>query len=328
MLGAPLLLFICWARAAAASVPTIPLRNGVQMPMIAAGSGAWNSSRTFESFSAALSVGFTALDTAHEYGNQAGVAQALKNVNRESVFVTTKVPGCMAGRDLLNPFDCRRETKKILEDNLVKLNLSYVDLVLLHYPPAPAWLLRSCGELTGSCAMERGQWDAMEEFYRAGKARAIGVSNYCPSCLRCLESADEYPMVNQIAYHVGMGVDPEGFMTYASGRRMVIQAYGSLGNPPLDPRDPGLSPEILHGNITSSVARAHNKSTVQVALKWIVSQGIPAITKSGNAKHLAEDLDLWSFNFTSKEFADLTSMKKPSGRPSFVCNGLSESTIV
>merc|ERR1712107_891031 len=111
-----------------------------------------------------------------------------------------------------------------------------------------------------------------------------------------------------------------GFVVYAKERGMQIQAYGSLGNPPLDPRDPGLSPEILHGNTTTAIGHAHNKSTPQVALKWIVSQGIPAVTKSGNPKHLAEDLDLWSWNLTSREFDDLTSMTKPGGRPSLVCN--------
>jgi len=189
------------------------------LPMIAAGSGAWNNSRTFDSFSAALTAGFSALDTAHEYANQEGVAQALKMVKRARVFVTTKVPGCMTGIDLLNPFDCYRETKAILDDNLAKLDVDYVDLVLLHYPPAPAWLFRSCGNLTGSCEMERGQWRAMEEFYKDGKARSIGVSNYCPSCLECLDYVDVYPMVNQIQYHVGMGDDPQGFFVVRKAAR-------------------------------------------------------------------------------------------------------------
>lgn len=302
-----------------ATVPTIGLRNGVKMPLIAAGSGAYNNDEAFSSFSAALKVGFTAVDTAHEYGNQEGTGRAIRTVDRERVFVETKVPGCMTDPKSLNPFACYSDTTKILDKNLQSLNLSYVDLVLIHYPPAPSWIFRSCSNFTGACEMVRRQWKAMEEFYKAGKARAIGVSNYCPSCFACLDYADIFPMVNQIEYHLGMGLDPKGFMTYAKRHDMVIQAYGSLGNPPLDPRDPGPSPVILHGNTTTRIGLAHNKTSVQIALKWLVAQGIPAVTKSSNPKHLAEDLDLWSFNLTSEETAALNAMVTPAGSPSFAC---------
>jgi len=279
------------------------------------------------SFSAALKLGFTAVDTAHEYGNQAGAGQALQSVQREAVFVETKVPGCMTDPSSLNPFACYSDTKHILEDDLKKLNLSYVDLVLIHYPPAPSWVFRSCSNFTGGCEMVRRQWKAMEEFYREGKARAIGVSNYCPSCFECLDSAEVFPMVNQIQYHLGMGLNPKGFMDYARTRGVQIQAYGALGNPPLDPRDPGASDIILHGNITTSIGRAHNKSSVQIALKWLVDQGIPATTKSTNPRHLAEDLELWDFELTSEETVRLNAMKKPSGSPSFACSDRESSSM-
>merc|ERR1712083_1128086 len=109
-------------------------------------------------------------------------------------------------------------------------------------------------------------------------------------------------------------------MTYGKEHKVVVQAYGSLGNPPLDPRDPGIDPLILHGAIPTKIAQAHNRSTVQVALKWIVHKGIPAVTKSGNPIHLAEDLDLWSFNLTDDDIATLDAMSKPGGSPSFACN--------
>ena len=113
--------------------------------MVAAGSGAKNSSWTEASFLAALKVGFTAFDTAHEYGNQAGVGRALATVPRSSVFVTTKVPGCVVDPGTLNPFECGKETAKIFDDNLKLLNMTYVDLLLVHYPPLPTFILRSCG---------------------------------------------------------------------------------------------------------------------------------------------------------------------------------------
>lgn len=212
---------------------------------------------------AALKVGFTAFDTAHEYGNQQGVGRALGTVPRSQVFLITKTPGCVVDPATLNPFACGKETTRVLEKNLALLNMSYVDLLLVHYPPLPAWLRRSCG--TGSCEMLRAEWSAVEAFYKAGKARAIGVSNFCPSCFECLRDASVQPMVNQLAYHIGMGVDPAGSRSYCAQRGCVVQGYGTLGNPPLDPRDPGPPPEILHGNLTTRIAHAHNVSTAQVA---------------------------------------------------------------
>merc|ERR1712193_281334 len=95
-----------------------------------------------------------------------------------------------------------------------------------------------------------------------------------------------------------MGLDPQGFMSYGKAHGVTIQAYSALGN---TPGAHHASSEILSGNLTSRIAKAHNKSTVQVALKWITSQGIPAVTKSANPSHLAQDLDLWSWNFTDDE---------------------------
>merc|ERR1712176_196071 len=117
----------------------------------------------------------------------------------------------------------------------------------------------------------------MEEFYKAGKAKAIGVSNYCPSCFECLKGTDVFPMVNQVMFHVGMGVDPSQIMSYGASKGVVTQAYSALGNTPWTKH---ANPDILHGNVTGTVARAHNVSNIQVALKWIVQQGIPAVTKS------------------------------------------------
>jgi len=292
----------------------------VNLPLISAGSGGKDSSWTYTSFKAALSAGFTALDTAHEYGNQDGAGKAISEVNRTSVFVETKVPGCLVDGSMLNPFKCYNETVQVFENNLELLNVSYVDLVLIHYPPLEVFVTRSCGNLTGSCQMVRAQWKAMEEFYSSGKARAIGVSNYCPSCFDCIESTKVQPMVNQLQYHVGMGPDPQGMMSYCKTKGCIVQAYGSLGNPPLDPRDPGPSHEILYGNLTTSIAKAHNKSTVQVALKYIVAQGIPTVTKSGNPVHLAEDLDLWSWELDPDEMQALQAHRLPHGSPSFACS--------
>jgi len=303
--------------------PTVTLRNGVKMPMLAAGSWQYNSSTAFDSISAAFQVGFTMVDTALDYGNQEGVGKAIAAVPRDHVFVETKVPGCLLDRSTLNPFRCYEDTKKNLATDIRLLNVSYVDLVILHFPPLPTMILRSCGSLSGSCAMIREQWKAMEEFYNAGKARAIGVSNYCPSCFDCLKDVDVFPMVNQVGFHLGMGPDPAGFVSYGKQHGVQVQGYSVLGN---TPNSKHASDEILHGNLTTAIAKAHNKSTIAVALKWVVSQGVPAVTKSDNPAHLAADLDLWSWQFTPEELDQLNKHTKPSGSPSFACSSAAEET--
>jgi len=308
---------------APANPPTVTLRNGIKMPMIAAGVYQYNTSEAYASLSAALGAGFTMVDTALDYWNQEGVGRAVREVDRSKVFVMTKVPGCANPLEntTRNPFTCYKDTKKNLERDVELLNLSRVDAVILHFPPFPSFVARSCGELTGSCEMVRAQWNAMQEFYDAGKATAIGVSNFCPSCLGCLKDAHTQPHINQIMYHLGSGVNAkaQALIEYHKEHGIATQGYSTLGNTPFTHH---ASDDILHGNLTTSIAKAHNVSTVQVALKWVVSQGVAAVTKSSNPKHLASDLDLWSWNLTDAVMAALSAHRSPDSPsyPSFACS--------
>jgi diketogulonate reductase-like aldo/keto reductase len=306
---------ICVVPVAIAAVPTVRLRNGVQMPLIAAGSWQYNDTQAEASISAALKVGFTMVDTALDYNNQAAVGRAIRNsgVPRDSVFVETKVPGC--GFDNISTTSCYEDTARALETDLELLNMTYVDLVILHFPPHASFYLRSCHLWV--CTQVRQQWRALEEFLEAGKARAIGVSNYCPSCFACLDAnSTVFPMVNQVGYHIGMGPDPSGFKSFADKHGMILQAYSPLGNTPWSQ---GPDKDILKGSLTTSLAQAHGKSTIAVALKWLVQHGVAVVTKSSNPEHLAEDVDLWSWNLTEAEMASADSYHR-FGMPSFACN--------
>lgn len=317
--GCLLLLVPC-----AAIPPTVTLRNGVKMPLIAAGSWQYNDTQAEASIAAALEVGFTMIDTAYGYYNQKGVGRALnahfaKGTPRDQIFVETKVLGCGMGPPASNPFQCYSSTMEMLKNNTEELNLPYVDLVITHFPPAQTFLLRSCGNWNGACQEIREQWRAMTEFYKAGKAKAIGVSNYCPSCMDCLKDAEVPPMVNQMMYSMGMGEDPDGRMTSDKKRGVVTQAYSALGNTPWAKH---ANPDIISGNLTTRIAKKHNVSTVQVALKYIVSQGIPAVTKSSNPKHLASDLDLWSWDLDDDDKKALNAKRYPliKHMTSYACN--------
>merc|ERR1712039_52938 len=131
-------------------------------------------------------------------------------------------------------------------------------------------------------------------------------------------------MVNQVSVHIGMGPDPSGILSFCRQKGVVVQAYSPLGNTPWRKAP---NQEILKGNFTSTLAQRHGKSTIAIALKWLVQHGVPAVTKSSNPVHLAQDLDLWSWNLTDAEMADADRLKI-FGMYSFACNFEEESTLV
>ena len=151
----------------------------------------------------------------------------------------------------------------------------------------------------------------MERAYNEKLTRAIGVSNFCVSCFQCIDKVlTVRPALNQVQYHVGEGADPEGLRTYCKDNGIVLQAYSPLGNN---------ATELIHGKELSAIAAAHNKSTVQIALKWIWQNGVPLATKSTKPEHLSEDIDIFSWKLSTQEMATLNAATKPSGTPSFMC---------
>jgi len=306
-----------------------------EMPMLATGTYQYNMSEAYSSISAWLNVGGRSIDTALDYWNQEAVGKAMKDsgIPRNQIFLQTKVPGC--GNPMENttrdPLTCYADTAKNLLADIEKLAVDYVDSVIIHFPPFPSFAVRSCGDLTGSCEMARAQWKAMVEFYKANKTKAIGVSNYCPSCFECLKDSEVFPMTNQVMFHVGMGPNSgiEGLLNYSKTKGVITQAYSSLGNTPWGGH---ANPDILHGNVTSAIAKNHNKSTVEVALKYIVDKGIPSVTKSNNPAHLASNLGIFGWKLTDEEHATLDQYVLPGSRAfdkySFACNSVEDSIVV
>jgi diketogulonate reductase-like aldo/keto reductase len=301
--------------ATAASVPHVSLSNGVLMPVLAAGVGGFNSSAAADSIRSALSLGFNSIDTAHDYNNFAGVAAAIKTVPRENFFLTTKVPGCGVPTQGLYP-PCFNNTLKLSANDLSSLQVNYVDLLLLHFPP-----LFGCKQGSQSCKNMQEQWSAMEQLYQTNKTRAIGVSNYCKECLQCiLEMARIKPMVNQMETHVGIPPDNHGLRPFCETNDIVLEAYSPLGH--------GM---VLDDPALVSIASAVNKSSAQVALRYVLQLGSgdslsPFVTSSSNTKHLQEDLDVvaggWSLS--ASDMATLSIVTKPScliEAPGGCCSG-------
>jgi len=273
----------------AATVPTHKLNNGVEMPMMSIGTWQYDVSTAEQVVKDALSVGFNHIDTANNYRNQKGVGAALKGVDRDSYFLTTKIPDGTAS-----------QTRSYLQQDLDELGLDYVDLMLVHYPPR-----------SNSCSAMQEQWAAMEEFYKAGKAKAIGVSNYCPSSIECImQTATVTPAVNQVQYHVGMGVDPIGVKSASEKHGIHLQAYSPLGNGKSD---------LITGDLVTTIGSNYGKTGAQVALRWIQENGVSLTTKTTKTSHMQQDLDVFTFQLSSEDKAKLDAATQPSGTPSFMC---------
>jgi len=311
--------------ATATPMPTVLLNNGVEMPAVAAGTWQYSSTVAGQSVTAALSVGLTHIDTAHDYcadgstapalascahhgggSNQQGISTALAATSRprSSLFITTKVPAC--GSQGMSRAHCTADTLKAAQQNLDELNVTYVDLLLIHFPP-----VGGCGAL--NCGLVREQWRALTQIYKANKTRAVGVSNWCISCFECLaKDADALvPAVNQFQFHIGMGADPGGLISYCKSKGVVPQAYSPLGDN---------TKELIDGPLVTEIGSSHNKSGVQVALRWIWQHGVAVTTKSSSRAHLADDMALFDWTLTPAEMAKADAATSPKGKPSFMCS--------
>lgn len=294
---------------AAADVPFIPLTSGTRMPAIACGTGGDNNASAATTVGAALAAGFTHIDTAHDYNDQAGVGRAIAGRARPQIFLTSKVPGCGVPTQGLMP-PCRENTAKLVDEDLALLATPYVDLMLIHFPP-----LGGC--IKANCAHMQQQWAALEEAYAAKKARAIGVSNYCKDCLKCvLQTAKVVPMVNQVQYHVGMGPEiPGGLLEFCVLHGIAVMAYSPLGGGHVLASGSPFAP------VGARLAAKHNVSAAQVALAYVGQRRfeygvehvpIGLVTKSSNPAYLKEDLALWSaFNLTAADRQELDGLAAP-----------------
>jgi diketogulonate reductase-like aldo/keto reductase len=179
---------------AAASDPTVTLNNGIKMPLVALGTWQYDDATAEKAIKLALPLGFTHIDTAESYKNQKGVGKALVGVKRDSYFLTTKTLPCSGKTEAA----CYAQTMSDFNGDLKDLGVDYVDLILLHGASH-----RGEGKCdAAACTKDLGQWKAYQDMYKQGKAKAIGVSNYCVSCFDCLlgqPNVTVVPAVNQVS---------------------------------------------------------------------------------------------------------------------------------
>jgi len=262
-------------------LPVVRLRNEVYMPLLAVGTAfwpPWPRNYTVQNLQMALSLGWRHVDAAETYPGFAELHTVLSQFDRSRLFISAKLHRKWCG---LDGSDCYEATINGSFAMLNDLHVQHVDLLMLHHPP------KLVDGPARQCTRAREQWRALESLYGRGMARSIGVSNFCLSLMRCvMQTASVVPHVLQEMHHVGMGLDPYGYVSWAERHGISYMAYSVLG---------AVEGEFQH--IASRLAGAalkSNTSPAEVALQWVAQQGLPLITLSTSRRHLKRNLQLFN----------------------------------
>lgn len=255
----------------------VKLSNGVEMPILGYGVYQVPPQECERCVTDAIGVGYRSIDTAQAYRNEEGVGNAIRKcgVPREELFITTKVWISNAGYD---------KAKASIDESLRKLQSDYADLLLIHQPFGDYY----------------GTYRAMEEAYRAGKARAIGVSNFYPDRFVDIAEFNEIkPMVNQVETHV--------FNQQAEPQR-IMEKYGTQimsWGPFAEGRSGFFSNETL-----KDIGAKYGKSVAQVALRYLIQRGVVVIPKSTHVERMKENLNVFDFKLSTDDMAAIAALDK------------------
>ena len=256
---------------------TVKLSNGVSMPMEGFGVFQIPEQECEQVVRNAIESGYRLIDTASSYQNEEAVGRAVKTcgIPREELFITTKAYIQEMGYE---------NTMKAFEDSLKRLGLDYLDLYLIHMP---------FGDYYGS-------WRAMEELYRAGRIRAIGVCNFLPDrLLDFCYNVEIKPQVNQIERHPHyqraedlqlmeeLGVQPEAWAPFAEGLKGMFE-----------------EPVLME------IAAKHQKTPAQILLRWNVQQGVIVIPKSVHRERMEENRKIWDFELDAEDMQRIAELDK------------------
>ncbi|APT14002.1 aldo/keto reductase [Lactobacillus jensenii] len=255
---------------------TYTLNNGVKIPVV--GFGTWQTPDgevAEKSVLAALNSGYRHIDTAAAYGNEESVGRAIKKsgIRRDELFVTTK---------LWNSDHGYENTKKAIDTSLMKLGLDYLDLYLIHWPN-PVAMRDNWAELNSE------SWQAMEEAQKAGKIRAIGVSNFRKHHLDALlENADVIPAVNQIYLNPS---DLESDVRKENDKHQILsEAYSPLG-----------TGDLLGNELVNKLAQEHGKSPAQILIRWSLEHGFLPLPKSVHEEYIKANGQVFDFSLSADE---------------------------
>ncbi len=263
------------------AIPSVTLNNGVAMPLLGFGVFQIPDAEACErSVSEALRVGYRLIDTAASYGNEAAVGNAIKQagVARAEVFIITKLWIQDAGEE---------RAKAAFERSMQRLQLEYLDLYLIHQP---------VGDVYGS-------WRAMEQLYREGRIRAIGVSNFQPDRIMDLILHNQVvPAVNQIECHpFNQQIETQQFLL---DNKVQIESWGPLARG---------QDNIFENEVLRSIAGTYQKTVAQVILRWLTQRGVVAIPKSVRPERIAENFNVFDFDLRPEDMEAIGTLDTKAG---------------
>ena len=256
----------------------IQLSNGIKMPALGYGVFLVPPQEAERCVSDALETGYRLIDTAQAYQNEEGVGAAIakSGIKREDIFLVTKVWISNAGE---------ARAAKSIDESLRKLQTDYIDLLLIH---------QAYGDVFGT-------WRAMEQAYKAGKVRAIGVSNF--QAARFFDFAhyvDIKPMVNQLQCNVM--IQQNGIEPILDETDTKMMAWGPLGGQGID--------GIVKSDVLSNIGAKYGKTAAQVALRWLTQRGIVAIPKSSHKERMAQNFNIFDFRLTQEDLEQIAGMNQ------------------
>lgn len=254
----------------------VTLNNGVKMPQL--GFGVYqikDPAQCEQAVLDAISVGYRLIDTAASYGNEEAVGNAIRKcgVPREELFITTK----------LWISDTSYEgAKKAFQKSLDKLGLDYLDLYLIHQPLNDYY----------------GAWRAMEELYKEGKVRAIGVCSFYPDRLADLLSFNEVaPAVNPVEANVFFQQNES--QKYMQSRGVVMEGWATFAEGKND---------LFHNEVLARIGEKHGKSVAQVVLRWLLQRGIVCIPRSVKKERMEQNFDVFDFTLDGEDLAQIAAL--------------------
>lgn len=252
------------------------LNNGIKMPMVGFGVFQIHDAKTTQIVvEEAIKTGYRLIDTAQVYGNEEAVGKAIKasGVPREELFIITKL--------WISDFSYEA-AKDAFNESLRKLDLDYVDLYLLHQP---------FGDIFGA-------WRALEELYKEGKIKAIGVSNFKPDQLANLAAFNEVtPAVNQIEIHVFNQKEDE--QAYMLSKGVQTESWGAFAEGQFD---------VFNNPVLKEIAEKYSKTTAQVMLRWQLQRGIVSLSKSANPERIRQNFDIFDFELSAEDMDKIATL--------------------
>ena len=253
----------------------LKLNNGLKIPMVGLGIYQLNDEDVI--IKAIDEIGYRLIDTARMYGNEKILGRAIKRckTKREELFITTKV---------YTPDRGYERTKFAIEDSLKNLQLDYIDLILIHEPYSEG----------------KEMYNALEEALEEGKVKSIGISNYNKKqYLDLLENCNVVPTVNQVEAHV--------FYTRKELQK-VLEEHGTV----IEAWSPLASGKnnIFTNKVLMEIGKKYNKSSAQIALKYLLSKNMVIIPKSENIERLKQNIDLFDFELTNEDIEKIETLDK------------------